>query len=284
MANRASADRSKQRAKLAAAQAKAELAALKAQLSDVSRQLIDTERCLTVLELVQCAVGGLPAPQGAMYSLKQQLGDHRSRGDGKAGAAPEQRGTKRKLHAMQNPREQPQVPDYSEGMPMQPVLQPQQQQPPAMPHAAAWQAVQPPAGTAGATPVPSAAATAACLTQGFLASQLSLTPPAASAAPVYDAPAASSVCAQNARPPPQQQQKALDVLGALTKMLEPLQQSSQQQQQGRGWQQLVPLAADGMQRQQQQQQSAAMALEPSRAGASDLEQLLQQLLTRVSRA
>lgn len=285
MANRASADRSKQRAKLAAAQAKAELAALKTQLSDVSRQLIDTEDCLTVLELVQSAVGGLPPPQGALYSLKQQLGGHRDRREGKAGAAPEQRGMKRKLQAMQNPREQPQLPDFSEAMPVQPVLQPQEQQPQGLPHAAAWQDLQPPAAAPGASPVPPAAASAACVAQGPLASQLALTKPAASAAPVYDTPMASSVCAQNT-PPPQQQQKAMEVLDALTRMLEPLQQSQQQgqqQQQSRGWQQLIPLAAGDMQR-QQQQQPAAMTMEPSCAGASDLEQLLQQLLTKVSRS
>lgn len=73
MANRESADRSKQRAKIARVQARQRLAELKSQLTDVQQQLQAMQDSMDVLELVQCAVTGVPAPAATANSLKQQL-------------------------------------------------------------------------------------------------------------------------------------------------------------------------------------------------------------------
>jgi hypothetical protein len=191
MANRASADRSKQRAKLAAAEAKAKLAALKAQLADVSQQASETQDSLSVFELVQCAVDRRPAPESALHNLASQLQRAGKAAGTDAAKGSQPRGQKRKLLQQQVPHVPAQPlntgpmaqQELQAAMPLPPATQSplpqqQQQQRPPVPVAgdtAMWQ------GVMGFSAAPAAAAVSAA--ELFAASSAAVAPVAVTMQP-----------------------------------------------------------------------------------------------------
>lgn len=175
MANRASADRSKQRAKLAAAEAKAQLAALNTQLASICQQMSDAQDCMSVLELVQSAITGTPVPDAAVHSLRAQL----QQGGQSAPGGPkpaQQRSQKRKLAQSKQLQLQPMQHEHTNQLP-QLHLQDQQ---PATSSGLAWHALLShaiaPAVVAAADPCLPAATAAAAAAAAMVAQQQSAGP------------------------------------------------------------------------------------------------------------
>lgn len=257
MANRASADRSKQRKKMQEAAARQHAAANNAQLADVSRQISDMQDCISLVELVQAAVGRSTAPEGALHSLRAQLQaatGHSPDASGSAGHSAQQRAGKRKSPPQQQREWEPQEPQavpppqpYSSQLQVQQpeqLLLPQLQQQPAPPlsDAAALQTVLAqaiaPVVSSAADLGPAAAAAAVIaqqqqqqqqphMSQAAPAAQLSY----AAQLPVVTglAPAGHLQAQPQQAPQAPQQQRALDALARLAELLDQQQQSQQQQ-------------------------------------------------------
>jgi len=288
MANRASADRSKQRAKLAAAEAKAQLAALNTQLASVCQQISDAEDCMSVLELVQSVVTGTPAPDTAVHSLRAQLQQGGNSVPG--GPRPAQRSQKRKLAQFKQLQLQPMQHEQANQLPLLPLQD--QQQPTSS--GLAWHALLPhaiapvvaaadpcsPAATAAA-----AAAAAAVVAQQHSAGSATLAVPAAQLCmpSSTSGPARSSApAAQDIKAVSQQQDQQRNAVTSLQMLLAPLQQPQLKAAASH-----PPLPPPPQQQPpsvptllQASEGAPVVSTAPSTAGSSSVQQLLDQLLSK----